>query len=58
MPDEFGERAPADRARINVRDAQELKWWARHLGVSEQEIRDAVQVSGPKVSDVRRHLGL
>jgi len=58
MSDDPVEHAPTDRSRINVNDAREVRWWARHLGVSEQEILDAVKVSGPKVSDVRRHLDL
>ena len=58
MPDDLSKRGPADRSRINVHEAWELRWWSQHLGVTEQQLRDAVKVVGPKVSDVKRHLGL
>ncbi len=58
MPDDLSKRGPADRSRINVHEDWEVKWWCKQLGVTEQQLRDAVKAVGSKVSDVKRHLGL
>lgn len=57
MADDLSKRGPADRTRINVNESWEVKWWCQHLGVTEQQLRDAVKKVGVMVTDVRRHLG-
>ena len=56
MADYPTKRGRADRDRINVDQEYEVRDWAKHFGVSEDELRQAVQAAGPMVKDVQRHL--
>ena len=42
--------------RIDSTNDEEIRWWAKELGVSGVAIVDAVDEVGPLVADVRRHL--
>jgi hypothetical protein len=57
MSDNLENRGPQDRSRINVHESWELQYWSKHLGVTPDELRDAVKAAGPAVSAVRKHLG-
>ncbi|HEX7960421.1 MAG TPA: DUF3606 domain-containing protein [Terriglobales bacterium] len=57
MSDDLRNRGPADRSRINVHEAWELRWWTQELRVTEAQLRAAVNTVGISVSAVRRHLG-
>jgi hypothetical protein len=57
MADDTSRRGPPDPSRINVNQDWELRYWSRELGVSEEELRRAVQSAGVMVKDVRNHLG-
>jgi Protein of unknown function (DUF3606) len=57
MTDDLTKRGPADRARINVHEAWELRWWCNHFGVTEAQLRNAVKTVGVMANDVKRHLG-
>jgi hypothetical protein len=57
MADDTSRRAPPDPSRINVNQDWELRYWLKELGVSEEELRRAVQTAGVMVKDVRKHLG-
>jgi hypothetical protein len=57
MPDDLRQRGTPDRNKINVNQAWEVTRWAGELGVSEAQLRAAVQAVGPMVADVRRRLG-
>jgi hypothetical protein len=57
MSDDTTRRGPPDPARINVNQSWELRYWSEKLGVTEQELRRAVEAAGVMVEDVRRHLG-
>ena len=57
MADNLTDRGPQDRSRINVNQPHELQYWSRKLGVTEQELRSAVEQAGPMVDKVQRHLG-
>lgn len=57
MPDDLSKRGPADRSRINVNEQWEVEWWCGQLGVTPQQLRDAVKKVGVMVNDVKRHLG-
>jgi hypothetical protein len=46
-----------DSDRINVGKFYEVREWAKKLGVTEQQLRTAVNDVGPMVKDVRRVLG-
>ena len=47
---------PYDRSRINMNDGYEVRYWARELDVSVEQIRAAVRKVGPLLDDVRREL--
>jgi hypothetical protein len=56
MADDLGKTGKADDARINLEQDYEVNYWANEFGVSREELRKAVQATGPLVKDVRRHL--
>jgi hypothetical protein len=57
VADDRNQRGPQDRARINVHEDYELRYWTRAFGVSADELRQAVQAVGVMRDDVARHLG-
>lgn len=57
MSDNLDNRGQQDRSRINVNEKWELDYWTRELGVSEEQLREAVSAAGPAVSKVKEHLG-
>ncbi|MFJ3465882.1 DUF3606 domain-containing protein [Achromobacter spanius] len=57
MSDDLKQRGPQDRSRINVNESHELRYWTKELGVSEEQLRAAVQAVGVSVAAVRDHLG-
>jgi hypothetical protein len=46
-----------DRNFINVNEKYEVDYWTRALGVSEQELREAVAAVGTTAAAVRTHIG-
>ncbi|GGY98937.1 DUF3606 domain-containing protein [Pseudoduganella plicata] len=57
MSDNLQDRGAQDRSRINVNEPWELRYWTKELGLSEDELREAVKVAGTSASAVRQHLG-
>lgn len=57
MADDPKKTGKADRDRINVNQDYELQDWSKSLGVTPEQLKQAVQAVGPMVADVRRHLG-
>ncbi|QGZ39948.1 uncharacterized protein DUF3606 [Pseudoduganella flava] len=57
MSDNLQQRGPQDRSRINVNEPWELRYWTKELGLSEDELRQAVKEAGPSVEAVRQHVG-
>jgi HAMP domain-containing protein len=57
MPDDKSKTGAQDRARINVNQDYELRDWAASLGVTPDELKQAVKAVGTQADDVRRHLG-
>ena len=57
MPDDLHNRGPADRARINIHEPWEVKWWTKELGVTEAQLKAAVAAVGVSAAAVRKHLG-
>ena len=47
---------PADSVRIDVNASAEMRYWVRELGRPAVQLKAAVQVVGPLVSDVREYL--
>ncbi|AVR99031.1 DUF3606 domain-containing protein [Pseudoduganella armeniaca] len=57
MSDNLQNRGPQDRSRINVNEPWELRYWTKELGLSEDELREAVKAAGTSVNAVREHVG-
>lgn len=57
MSDDKKNTGSPDRDRINVNEDYELQYWTKELGVSADELRDAVKAVGTTAGAVRRHLG-
>jgi len=55
--DDTSKRGPADRSRINVHERWELDYWTKALGVTKEQLEQAVAKVGPMVEDVKRALG-
>jgi len=56
MSDNLDQRNGPDRARINVNQEHELRHWADKLGVSPEELRNAVKAAGDRAEQVKAHL--
>ena len=56
MADDLKQTGKTDDQRINVEQDHELSYWSKELGVSRDELRNAVQRAGPLVRNVRQHL--
>ncbi len=56
MTDDLRNRGPMDRAHINIHEDHEVDWWTRKLGVSSDQIRDAVAQVGTSAELVARQL--
>ena len=50
------ERGPVNRTRINVNEGFELRYWAKQLNVSLEQMRSAVRKVGPELDAVRSEL--
>ncbi|MFL6673650.1 MAG: DUF3606 domain-containing protein [Massilia sp.] len=57
MSDNLNQRGQQDRSRINVHEAWEVAYWTRELGVTKEQLEQAVKTAGTDVSAVRQHLG-
>jgi hypothetical protein len=57
MADDKTKTGIADDIRINSNESYDLQYWSEKLGVTRDELREAVKAAGPMVSDVRRELG-
>jgi hypothetical protein len=57
MSDDLGNRGPADRSRINVNEAWELRYRSKELGVTPNRLKELVRQHGVSVAAVRQALG-
>jgi hypothetical protein len=46
MSDDLENRGPADRNRVNVNEAWELRYWCKHFDCTADELRAAVKAAG------------
>jgi len=56
MSDDKTETGNPDRQRISLSENYELRDWAEKFGVSEEELRRAVEKVGNQASDVEKEL--
>ncbi|ASE61530.1 DUF3606 domain-containing protein [Chryseobacterium indologenes] len=57
MSDDLNKKRPQDASKINIHEVWEVQYWTRTLGVTEEQLKRAVQAVGTSVADVRRYLG-
>lgn len=57
MPDNKDKTGWQDDSRINVNQPYELHYWSNELQVTPERLKEAVQIVGPMVKDVRGYLG-
>ena len=57
MADDTSNRGQQDRSRINISQAHEVGYWTETLGVSQDQLKAAVQAVGNSADKVREHLG-
>ena len=56
MSDDKSKPGGQDRTRINLSEAYEVRDWAAKLGVTKEELIDAVEQVGDQASLVEAHL--
>lgn len=56
MDDKTKTGAP-DSKLINVNENYEVEYWTKELGVSKEELKEAVRAVGSSAAAVREHLG-
>jgi len=49
------ERRPSDMANVDINEEWELRWWARELGLSEDQLKAAVREVGTATTQLRQY---
>ncbi len=57
MPDDLNKTGKADRDKINVNQAHELRDWSAKFDVTPAALKKAVDEVGVYADDVKKHLG-
>jgi hypothetical protein len=57
MSDDLNKRGPQDASRVNVNEEWELRYWTKKLGVTEEELKAAVEKVGVNVGALSAHFG-
>ncbi|MDA9410334.1 DUF3606 domain-containing protein [Bradyrhizobium sp. CCBAU 45384] len=56
--DRLTKREQPDRSKINMHEAWEVKYWSHALGVSREELQQAVDKVGNSAAAVRKELAV
>lgn len=56
MSDNRQQSGGQDRTRINVHQSYELRDWSKSLGVTPEELQEAVRAVGDRADAVREYL--
>jgi hypothetical protein len=57
MADDLSNRGVQDRARVNVSEKHEVRYWTERWGVSEAQLADVVRKVGVSADAVAKRLG-
>jgi len=57
MADDLFDRGPQDRARVNISEDYERRWWSEKFRVQPEVLEAAVESVGTRVDDVAKVLG-
>lgn len=56
MPDALKKRDAQDRARINIDEDHQVRYWTKLLGVDVKTLKEVVKTVGTSSAAVRQHL--
>ncbi|MFL6625858.1 MAG: DUF3606 domain-containing protein [Burkholderiaceae bacterium] len=56
MSDDMKNRGPQDRARVNLSEEHEVRYWTQAFGVDKERLAAAVKAVGSSADRVREHL--
>jgi hypothetical protein len=56
MSDNRSDKGPADRARINIHEPYEVRYWCEKLGCTKARLEIAVKTAGVMATDVEEYL--
>jgi hypothetical protein len=56
MTDDLSKRGAQDRTRINIHEDHEIRYWTQKFGVSQDQLKAAVQKVGPSAAAVEKEL--
>ena len=57
MADDLKNRGPQDRARVNIDEDYEVRYWTQKWGVTPEQLIAAVKKAGPNRDAVAKALG-
>jgi hypothetical protein len=57
MADDLKNRGAQDRARVNVNEDHEVRYWTQKWGVSKEQLTAAVNKVGVSADAIARELG-
>jgi len=56
MAEDLSKKGPADKAKVNVNEPWELKYWTKTLNVAEEKLKAAEKAVGTRLEDIRKYL--
>jgi hypothetical protein len=56
VPRNVKRKAAPDRSKISMQNDYEVKYWARHFGVTRKHLRRAIEKVGNSAASVRKEL--
>lgn len=56
MADNLQDRGAQDRARVNINEDHEVRYWTKKFGVTEEQLIAAVSVVGVSADEVEQYL--
>ncbi|MBV7485812.1 DUF3606 domain-containing protein [Bordetella sp. BOR01] len=56
MNDNLHDRGPRDRSRVNIDEEWERHYWSQELGITVEQLQEAVHQVGPSVENVQAYL--
>ena len=57
MADDKSKRSGPDRSKINMSEDYEVKYWAKELGITRDELQKVIDKVGNSAAAVRKELG-
>jgi hypothetical protein len=56
MAGNMQDRGVPDRARVNVNDDHELRYWTKKFGVTQEQLIAAVSIVGVSADEIEQYL--